>query len=111
MLFDWIDKETSKRHTYRVLPNLKHKWLEIGYQLDIDGATMSSLRGSNDDDLDRLSKIIEEWIEKGNCEDQTYQPSWRGLYILLNDIEEYKKAEDLLKIFSTHYDYKLNVTF
>lgn len=99
------------REIYKVIDKIKHEWKTIGYLLGTEYATIESLPKKNFYNTAQcLCEVISKWIQKGECRDQTeYQPTWEGFCTILVDIEQRGIVDELKNIFSTQFNYHLEI--
>ena len=84
----------NKLDLIRFLFPIAHKWRKIGEALSIKNGDLENLRVEKSDDTDRLSGVIQIWLDK-----QTSPVKWSTIItaVELPPVNEPKVAEDILE--------------
>ena len=102
-LIKWEDEKGLKREL-RIYSKIAHKWRRIATQLGFELGEIESIEENHHRNYSRIMAVLRWWFENArNLPNASrYPKSWRGLTVLLIDVELSEVAMELKEL-SVHH--------
>ena len=85
---------------FRLINKVCHKWRSFQIMLKIPGDLDQTFRDSHM----RWNYVMERWLS--NAGSYKYPPTWKGLHMLLEDVECVEVAKKLKKVVDKNFEKK-----
>ena len=95
-LIKWEDEKGLKREL-RIYSKIAHKWRQIATQLGFEPGKIESVEENHHRNYSHITAVLGRWFENArNLPNASIYPkSWRGLMVLLIDVELSEVAVEL----------------
>lgn len=87
-------KRKGSTRGFKLTQLISSKWFNIGILLGLSADTLENYRQESKDNEQRILNVFNHWINDAGCPPD-YPMTWRGVLVLLRDIEMSTAAKEL----------------